>query len=210
MDFEWLARTLYGRFGSEHPTLSIVLASLVGAIVFGGLWWVLGQEARGYLKVLPPPEDSETLPSLSGGRWEQESLTVEYEVMLTNDGGPPVTVLSATASMSAPSADGSVGQYTIAVLNTANPTQPVSVAAGQLPAKLEPGTAHPLRLGCSFEIPGDWSFANSWYRGSIRLQLRTTGGDFVRDVPFHLSGANLNRVLRPTSSGARPPTPKAR
>lgn len=37
-------KTLYEVLGSQYPRLSILIAALVGAIVFGGGWWLIGKQ----------------------------------------------------------------------------------------------------------------------------------------------------------------------
>jgi hypothetical protein len=38
---DW-GKTLYGAFGVQHPTLSIVIAVALGGAVAGGAWWLVG------------------------------------------------------------------------------------------------------------------------------------------------------------------------
>ena len=42
---DWL-KAIYGVVGAEYPILSLAVASLVGAILFGGAWWLVGREYR--------------------------------------------------------------------------------------------------------------------------------------------------------------------
>ncbi len=39
-----LLKTLYGVIGAPHPTLTLVIAALVGASLFGGGWWLIGKQ----------------------------------------------------------------------------------------------------------------------------------------------------------------------
>jgi len=39
-------KTVYGFLGAKHPTLSLVIVSIVGALVFGGSWVILGHLYR--------------------------------------------------------------------------------------------------------------------------------------------------------------------
>lgn len=42
---DWL-KAIYGVVGAEYPILSLAVASLVGEILFGGAWWLVGREYR--------------------------------------------------------------------------------------------------------------------------------------------------------------------
>ena len=39
-----LLKTLYEVFGASNPRASVVLAALLGAVLFGGSWWLLGKQ----------------------------------------------------------------------------------------------------------------------------------------------------------------------
>jgi hypothetical protein len=40
---DWL-KAIYGVIGAEHPTLSLVGAATIGALIVGGAWWLVGRE----------------------------------------------------------------------------------------------------------------------------------------------------------------------
>src|SRR6266404_398356 len=37
---------LYELFGASHPIASLIIASLLGTIIFGGGWWIIGQKFK--------------------------------------------------------------------------------------------------------------------------------------------------------------------
>lgn len=41
MDF---LKTLYGVIGAPHPMLTLMIATLIGAFLFGGGWWLIGKQ----------------------------------------------------------------------------------------------------------------------------------------------------------------------
>jgi len=41
--FEWMM-PVYKVFGAAHPRFSLVAISLLGALLFGGFWWLTGRE----------------------------------------------------------------------------------------------------------------------------------------------------------------------
>src|ERR1043166_7951545 len=40
---EWL-KAIYEVLGSDYPRLSLGIAALTGAMLFGGAWWIIGQQ----------------------------------------------------------------------------------------------------------------------------------------------------------------------
>jgi hypothetical protein len=62
---DWLV-ALYHVFGSKYPLLSLVGATLIGAFIFGGAWWLIGNEAKNRSLKAEPPPDNEALIS---GTW---------------------------------------------------------------------------------------------------------------------------------------------
>jgi hypothetical protein len=39
-----LLKTLYGEIGAPYPILSLVIAAILGAALFGGGWWLIGKQ----------------------------------------------------------------------------------------------------------------------------------------------------------------------
>jgi hypothetical protein len=62
---DWL-KLLYQEFGARHPVASIVLASILGALLFGGGWWLLGKQyAFAHITVSPiAPKEQPLQPAV--------------------------------------------------------------------------------------------------------------------------------------------------
>lgn len=50
---DWL-KPLYDILGSQYPRASIVVAATIGAIVFGGGWWLIGKQYEKSEMAIPP------------------------------------------------------------------------------------------------------------------------------------------------------------
>ena len=42
---EWI-KAIYGAVGAGYPTTSLIVVALIGTLLFGGAWWVVGQQYR--------------------------------------------------------------------------------------------------------------------------------------------------------------------
>jgi len=65
---EWL-KSLYEFLGSQYPRASIVGAATIGAIIFGGGWWLIGKQyekakaAATAITATPPPMQTVLMPA---------------------------------------------------------------------------------------------------------------------------------------------------
>jgi hypothetical protein len=61
-----LLKTLYEVLGSSYPRLSVLAAAAVGALIFGGSWWLIGkqyekEQGKSGMVVTPEPKRQESL-----------------------------------------------------------------------------------------------------------------------------------------------------
>jgi hypothetical protein len=113
MDLLWWATPLYARWGASYPVASLVVISMIGAVVFGAGWTIIGESYRREvakeaaerqreepnLQLLAP--NRETYEPQIGGELWATIFTITYDVTVLNSGGKPLTVISATGRLSA-------------------------------------------------------------------------------------------------------------
>lgn len=66
---DWL-KFLYQLFGSKHPTTSLIVVSVFGAILSGGSWWLIGlkyENDSARHSSLPRPISAHTGPATTTG-----------------------------------------------------------------------------------------------------------------------------------------------
>ena len=61
---EWL-KAFYEVLGSDYPRLSLGIAALIGATLFGGGWWVIGQQYEKQRRAITSTSKQETVAKLS-------------------------------------------------------------------------------------------------------------------------------------------------
>lgn len=92
------ALSTYARFGSPHPTISLIFISLLGAVIFGGVWKFLGSSQSATPPVAQVGRRS-TDPFLVGSMAvslqrakDPKNTRVQMKVTVANRGGMPTIV----------------------------------------------------------------------------------------------------------------------